>query len=258
MMSDYYIDYDETQRYGTEFAKTARGMAKSNRVFLHLAEKVEKSTEAVGAAIVKARKNDGAMRKVVADKRDVLPAAERVLREAYYWARANPAVDVRDFFPKGRAKVGHSATAVFAALVVVAAAFGKYGALPGALERKTIVDNLAGRLRAKLDDARAIKGGVIEANPELMRARVEWRRVYGAAKLVVEGVLRLEKPTAEVSATMKQLFPDLNVRSPRSATKRATGAAPTAAPSAVASSTTGVAPGNGTASTTSAPSPANN
>lgn len=215
-MADSYIDQNETIGYG-EFAARqikvlAVGLDPELDDALHVvAARVAKATKAMAAALAKA----GELKKATfvgaaSDGHDPASEARDLLGRAVKYAESREDGDaiVQDMLAgEGLSTIKRRRPAKLVhALDVALKAFVKHKAsLPEhekwTAQLKTVRDALS-----KLDaTVRASRLDRRSMTPEVAAARERWLVVYGAAKLIVEGVLRYH----DALSRMPDIFDDL-------------------------------------------------
>jgi hypothetical protein len=217
-MADSFIDQNETQIYGPyavrQMRKLVRGLLPQfDHAIDFVSEAIQSATKEVALAVGDARTADARWRSGARQKETVIERAWDVLGRFSSHLDGHPrdAVDRKRFFTSD-GRMHHlrkrSPRKVLVVLEHIAAELKK---------RDSGVSDAAGWHR---EFARAIDGlaPVVEQTesaradrrrmtPEVRQARAEWLQSYGAAKLLIESILRL---TGRVDL-MPQVFYDLTV-----------------------------------------------
>lgn len=214
-MSDRHIDYQETQSYGP-FAvnQIQQIVVPLDRTYKSALKSVcTRLTDATGAVAEHLHATsaiDVATYKRAAGEPDPVAGARDVLRRLLRYAQSRPGGDAlaAKLVPGGSLTdvARYRPTKLLGVLSHAADAVPRYKAqLPEhkrwvaeLTEAREALDGLHSAVRRTRSERRA-------ATPELQAARAEWLKVYGAAKLLVESVLRLHDRTG----MLPEVFDDL-------------------------------------------------
>jgi len=216
-MADTYIDLDETQIYGPYAVRQIGQQVKGLVVALdpaldYLMAEVEHVTQAVAAATRNARKASAGRRAGAKAKGPALKLAVSALGRFSTHLDSHPArpLDRLTFFPEDgtAAGVGKNPTRVLVGLGRIAGELEKTNC--PVRDRETWLTEITGvleQLGPVVQHSQSAKSARAKATPEQAAAFQAWHQVYGAAKCVVEGVLRL----AGSLYLMPEVFYDLAV-----------------------------------------------
>ncbi|MSP62206.1 MAG: hypothetical protein EXR72_18110 [Myxococcales bacterium] len=218
-MADEYIDKDEPQIYGPHAARkilhVLGGMeAIYHPLARHLAAQICLETAAVKVAVDGSRMVKTTLRQGVVTKVPAMMAGRTVLRRfsKHLDGHAEGAIDRTQFFGDGGkyANIGRSAPKILTALQHIAGALKKKGSgVADAAGWQAQIEQAAGDLEPGLTQTQDAQIERSQMTPAVVRARERWLQVYGAAKLIVEGVLRLHGKTD----LLPKIFYDLAVPS---------------------------------------------
>jgi hypothetical protein len=200
-MPDRYIDQDETEIYGTYAANKIRSRLKGlipefDAALEYVAADIADATNAVQEAVADARTTDAEIRKGSQSRGSILKQGLSLLGRfsKHLDTHAPGAIDRKTFFvADGTAGgVGKSAPRVLRALQHIGKQLKAEGspvrdAAAWAEDCKTIAAKLA-PVAEHGDNARTDRSSV---TVEIETSRQAWLQTYGAAKLLVEAVLRL-------------------------------------------------------------------
>lgn len=222
-MADRHIDMSEILIYTPTAAAAivahAKGkIASFDGALDHVAAVLTARAEAVATELGGARTADAGTRKGSQEKVPGLAAAFDALKRfrKHLEAHAKGTVDVKVFFTKDGTVggVGKAAAKVLHGLAHIAAELEKPGCpVKDAAAWRTEILAVHAALDNPTTAASGAKATRKEITPALAKARDEWNQAYVAAKLVVEGILRL----TDGLALLPEIFPDLAVRPRRRA-----------------------------------------
>ena len=219
-MADSFIDLGETQVYGPYAVRQMRALVRGmlppfDPAIDFVSDAIVEATKEVHLVVADAQGADARWRQGSRDKQPALDRALDILGRLSSHLDGHPrgAVDRKRFFPPdGRMHLLRKRTPhkVLVALEHVAAELRKRdcGVNDAAAWHKEVARaaEALGPTVHKTDQARAQRRRV---TPEVRQARAEWLQAYGAAKCLVESVLRL----AGRLDLMPQVFHDLAVPS---------------------------------------------
>ncbi|MSP60505.1 MAG: hypothetical protein EXR72_09230 [Myxococcales bacterium] len=218
-MADEYIDKDEPQIYGPHAAKkiihVIGGMeALYHPVARHLATQIDQETATLKRVVSEGRTVKTTLRKGVVAKGPAMKHGRTVLRRfsKHLDGHAEGVIDRTRFFGDGGklGSIGSSAPKILAALQNIAGVLKKKGSgVADAAGWQAQIEQAAADLEPGLTQTQLAHIERAQMTPEVVRARERWLQVYGAAKLIVEGVLRLHGKTD----LMPKIFYDLAVPS---------------------------------------------
>jgi hypothetical protein len=211
--ADPYIDAHETQAYGPFTIAQVESLVVPidpafKKSLTHVTTLLAAATSAVAAALEAAGELDVVTYKNASS--DPVAAARDVLKRAVRYAESRPGGErIADEMLQGETistALRRRPTKLVGLLGHAVATFDRHAKqLP---EHKSWAEEL-GSAKEALDtldkSVRASRTERRAMTPEIAAARSEWLRVYGAAKLVVEAVLRLHEKTARMS----EVFDDL-------------------------------------------------
>ncbi|MBI4613140.1 MAG: hypothetical protein HY720_05970 [Planctomycetes bacterium] len=216
-MTDRYIDQEETHIYGPYAVKKIASVVKGlvpecDGALEHMAANVEKATTAVKGALKLARTAGAGVRKGAKERKPALAGAIDVLGRfsSHLDGHKKGAVDRKTYFTKDgtAAGVGRATADVLLALGHIHGELTKDGSpVKNSTDWAADFGAAIGALTPVADHADAARTDRRESTPEIEAARAAWLLVYGAAKLVVEAVLRL---TGKLQL-MSEVFHDLAV-----------------------------------------------
>jgi hypothetical protein len=216
-MADRYIDQDEIEIYGSYAVTKIRDRVKGlvpefDKALEYVASELSEGTKSVADAVADARAADAEIRKGTQARGSVLKQGISLLGRfsKHLDAHAPGAIDRKTFFvADGTAGgVGKSVPRVLRALQHIAKKLkAKDSAVKSAAEWSKEFSDVAAQLAPIAEHGDNAKTNRSAATPEVETARQTWLQTYGAAKLVVESVLRL---TGKVHL-MPKIFFDLGV-----------------------------------------------
>lgn len=235
-MSDSYIDSFETQVYGPFAAEQIEAMVAPldedfKKPLKRIAARISSATADVAAALKASGETAVVTYKQAPD--DTIARSRDVLRRVVRYAESRPNGGViADAILGGEGLsvvTKRRPSKLVGALSQAINAVTKHAsALP---ESAAWIAELTGAKDALAAFDKSVRASRIERRamtPEVTRARSEWLRVYGSAKLVVEGVLKLHGKTA----LLPEVFDDLaEVHRVSGVTDDTAPAQPTAPPS---------------------------
>jgi hypothetical protein len=217
-MADTYIDQFETIAYGkfatSQIKSRAMGLEPEyDSALKHVSGKLKKATTAVAAALEKAGAMSVVTYKPKAGSVDPVAAARDVLRRLAKYAESRPEgrAVVKDILggetltTAMRRRPSKLVGALDTALAAVAKHKQKLPEHQAWASELTAAHKTLDALDKTVKKTRTERR---EMTPEVATARAEWLKIYGAAKLLVESVLRLHDKTA----LMPEIFDDLAAR----------------------------------------------
>jgi hypothetical protein len=214
-MADRFIDQDETQIYGSYSSKRIRtrllGLVKQYDPALgYVADQLDIATSVVKSACDAARAKDAERRKGTQGKAPLLKDAKRLLGQfSLHLAGHEPGVvDRKVFFTKDGTALGVG-SAVQDVLLVAKHIANMLGDLHSPVRDAAY---WCGRFDATVDALAPIAAATEEARvdrrsltPEVEAARQVWLNQYGAAKALVESLLRQTGKVEQMSLVFHDL-----------------------------------------------------
>lgn len=213
---DRYIDNDETQSYGPQFASNLRRLFPGDgapHVFMRwCAEQVDAQTAAMRDAMT-AQRTTGSVRTLGADEHAApLTEARDELRAFWLHLQAASADrheawkgDLDLFVPGGLATVGRSKRALATALDVAHAALANDKAVPERAKWMKRLDTQMRTVAPLADEGDDRQHAHRSALSEQSVEKRNWLRTYRGVALVLEGVLALLGRDGEYTAAVPHL-----------------------------------------------------
>jgi hypothetical protein len=200
-MADRYIDYDETEIYGTYAAEKLRTRVKGlipsyDAAIEYIAGELTEATKTVQETVIDARAADAEIRKGSKERGSILKQAVSLLGRFSKHLDTHPpgTIDRKTFFvADGTAGgVGKSVPRVLKALQHIATKLkAKDSPVKSSAEWAKECKDIAAKLAPIAEHGDNARADRSTATPEAETARQAWLQVYGAAKLTAEAVLRL-------------------------------------------------------------------
>ncbi len=214
-MADPYIDNRETLSYGPFAVDQIKSLVVDldpdfNKALATISVRLTAATDAMRAALTKAGEIDLVTYKPAEGAPDAIAAARSELRRCVSYAdsRAGGSAIIKDLLGgealstvvrRRPAKLAGALGHAIRAVAKHKSALPEHAKWTASLTTaKDAIDALNTAVRQSRNERR-------EATPEVAAARMAWFKAYGAAKLIVEAVLRYQDKTA----LLPEVFDDL-------------------------------------------------